>query len=28
VIGGIVSFKNSHHNYFAHRKSRKNRHYR
>ena len=28
VIGGIVSFNNSHHNYFAHRKSRKNRHYR
>jgi hypothetical protein len=28
VIGGIMSFKNSHHNYFAHRRNRKNRHYR
>ena len=28
VIGGIVSFKNSHSNYFAHRRNRKNRYYR
>ena len=28
VIGGVVSFKNSHSNYFAHRRNRNNRYYR
>lgn len=28
VIAGITTFKNSHRQYFAHRKIRKNRHYR
>jgi hypothetical protein len=28
VIGGIVSLKNSHSNYFTHRKNRKNRYYK
>ena len=28
VLSGIISFKNSHSNYFAHRRNRKNRYYR
>ena len=28
VLGGIVSFKNSHSNYFAYRRNHKNRYYR